>query len=182
MLLMILTLSCCSSQNPNFYQPISIKTSEIDYPQFNKTVLLKTLILPAEVARPQITTQGKDGYSLKIDEFNRWGASPDKLFQNALRQDLNAYLPNAQIEVQTPLKKNYQYAVAVEINTLSGQLNKEAILEAEYIILNSNGKSIKSGKLKESIAIKRQYADYVIAQSHMLSALAAQIAADLNNL
>lgn len=182
MLLVILTISCCGSPNPKFYQPITLKTAELTYPQFKKTVLLKNILLPAEVARPQITTIGNDEYMLKIDEFNRWGASPDKLFKNVLRQDLNVYLPNAQIENQTPLRKNYQYAVAIEINTLSGKLNEKATLEAEYNILNKNGNSVKSGKLSESIAIKGGYDNYVVAQSRLLSALAAQIAADLNNL
>ena len=182
MLVMILTLSCCGSPTPKFYQPVAMQQTEITYPKFKGAVLIKNILLTAEAARPQITTIGDDDFRLKIDEFNRWGAAPNKLIQNVLRQDLSAYLPNADVEIQTPLVKNYQYAVLVEINTFNGKLGKEAILEANYAILNPNGKTLESGKLKESIAIKGGYDDYVMAQSRLLGALSAEIAADLNRL
>lgn len=182
MLLMILTISCCGTPNPHFYQPVAIQQAEITYPKFKGTVLVKNILLSSDVARPQITTIGDDDFRLKIDEFNRWGSSPNKLIQNVLRQDLNVYLPNADVEMQTPLMKNYQYAVMVEINAFIGKLKKDAKLEATYAILNQNGKTLKSGKLNESVAIKGGYDDYVMAQSRLLSVLAAEIAGDLNRL
>ena len=182
MLLIILSVSCCGSPTPHFYQPIALQTAEITYPQFKKSILVKNILLPAEVARPQITTTGDDNFRLKIDEFNRWGAAPEKLIQNVIRQDLNVYLPNANVEVQTPLQKNYQYAVAIEINTFGGKLGEEAMLEAGYVILKTNGQALKTGNLKESVAIEGKYDDYVTAQSRLLSVLSAQIAGDLSKL
>jgi len=179
---MILTVSCCRSTNPHFYQPVAITTADLAYRDFKKTVLVKNVIMPAEQRRPQITTIGKDDVTLRIDEFNRWGAMPDKLIQNVIRQDLNSYLPNADIEIQTPLQKNYQYAVMVEINTFNGKLGEKAVLEANYAILNKSGVSLKSGDLNESVAIKGGYDEYVKAQSRLLGALTEEIAADLSKL
>ena len=180
-LLFILTTGCSSPQ-PHFYQPITMKTTELSYPAVKGVILLQSLILPAEASRPQITTIGKNSYELNIDEFNRWGAAPDKLFQRIINQNLSICLPNASIENQTPIRKNYKYAVAIEITEMTGKLEKEAVLNASYFIKNRGGNTIKSGKLDEAIAIKGGYDDYVLAQSRLLSALSAQIAADLNSL
>ena len=182
MLLMVLTVSCCGTPNPHFYQPVPIQQSEMSYPKFKKTVLVKNILLPSDVSRPQITTIGDDDFRLKIDEFNRWGTSPSKLIQNVLRQDLSIYLPNADVVMQTPLVKNYQYAVMIEINTFIGRLKKDAKLEATYAILDQNGKTLESGKINESTAIEGGYDDYVMAQSRLLGVLAAEIAGDLSRL
>lgn len=182
LLTLILLISACSSPSPKFYQPVVTKTSNITYDRVNGTILLQQLLLPAEVSRPQITTIGQNDFELKIDEFNRWGASPDKLFQRIIAEDLIGYLPNANVELQTPLRKNYKYAVAVEITNLSGKLGDTAALGASYFIKNKNGAVIKSGRLNESVALEGSYNEYVLAQSRLLGALAAQIAADLSQL
>lgn len=50
-------------------------------------------------------------------------------------------LPNAMIENQTTLKKNYKYAVTVEILDMSGRLDEMAALKASYFIRSKQGKS-----------------------------------------
>ena len=182
LLFLIFVLTGCASPKPKFYQPIVVKTSETSYPQFKSAVLLQQLLLPAEVARPQITTIGEDNYELKIDEFNRWGATPEKLFQRVICQDLESYLPNGTIEIQSPLRKNYKYAVAIEISEMGGKLGEDAVLMASYFIKNKSGYIIKSGKLTDKVAISSGYDDYVMAQSKLLGMLSAKIAADLSRL
>lgn len=182
LLILIFVVSSCSSPQPRFYQPIAIKTANIDYANFKGSLLIQSVLLPAEAARPQITTIGKDDFELKIDEFNRWGAAPEKLIQRVIGQNLSLYLPNATIEVQTPIKKNYKYAIAVEITEMGGKLGKEAFLDASYFIKDQNGKLVKSGKLGESVAIENGYDAYVLAQSRLIGALSAQIAADISRL
>ncbi|MBP3688036.1 MAG: membrane integrity-associated transporter subunit PqiC [Alphaproteobacteria bacterium] len=181
-LVLVFALTACCSPTPNFYQPTAISEAEINYPNFKKTVLVKQVLLPAEAARPQITTLGKEDFELKIDEFNRWGAAPEKLIARTIAQNLNVYLPKATIERQTPLKKNYQYAVMVEISSLSGRLDDYAALEAVYFIQNRAGNVIKSGTMSEKRAINGDYEAYIPAQSGLLGALSAQIAADLAKL
>lgn len=184
----LIAISCfllmcgCASQQPNFYQPVAIKTAEVSYPNFKGIVLLPSVIMPAEVSRPQITTIGKTNYELKIDEFNRWGASPDKLIQTTLNQDLSFYLPSATIENQTSLRKNYKYAVAVEVTELGGKLDERANFSASYYIKNEDGKIIKTGEIKKSMNIRGGYSEYVEAQSQMIGNLAAKIATDLSKL
>lgn len=172
----------CSSPQPHFYQPVPVQNTEITYPKVKGTILLTPLILPAEASRPQITTIGQNNYDLTIDEFNRWGATPSKLFQHVINQNLSRYMPNASIENQTPVRKNYKYVVSIEINAMIGKLKQDAMLNASYFIRNRNGNVVKSGKLNESVAITGGYDDYVLAQSHLLGALSAQIAADLSRL
>jgi len=181
-LLLIFLVSACSSPQPHFYQPVAVKTTDITYNNFNEPLLIQSVLLPAESARPQITTIGKNDFQLKIDEFNRWGASPEKLIQRIIGQNLSTYLPHAPIEVQTSIKKNYKYAVAVEITDMIGKLGEEATLGASYFIKDQNGKVVKSGKLSESVAIENGYDAYVLAQSRLIGALTAQIAADISRL
>lgn len=174
--------AACSSPTPNFFQPVAMKTAEQTYPDVRKTILINQVLLPAEAARPQITTLGKKDYDVKIDEFNRWSASPERLIQQATNENLSLYLPNAAIENQSPLRKNYQYAVAIEIQEFNGRLDKFATLKASYYIKNKQSRIIKSGRFSQSAEIDGAYDKYVPAQSRLLGALSQQIASDLARL
>ena len=180
LLFMLLGLiSACTSPEPNFYQPVAIEKPNVVFSNIKSTILINNVLLPAEVSRPQITTLGDENYKLNIDEFNRWGATPERLFQNVINENFSYLLPNAIIENQTSLRKNYKYAVAVEITKMSGRLDEMAILEASYFIKNQKGMVIKSGKFYDEIKIDGKYDQYIPAQSKLLSILCEQIAKDL---
>lgn len=171
--------AACSSPAPHFFQPVAMKTAEQTYPNVKKTILLNQVLLTADVSRPQITTLGKKDYEVKIDEFNRWSASPERLIQRVANDNLSAYLPNAVIENQTPLRKNYHYAVTIEVQEMNGRLDKFATLRAAYFIKNKQNKIIKSGKFSQTMEIDGDYDAYVPAQSMLLGYLCQKIAADL---
>ncbi len=177
-----LLAAACSSPTPHFFQPVAIHTSDAAYPSVNATILINQVLMPAEASRPQITTLGKKDFEVKIDEFNRWGATPERLVQRVLNENLSRSLPNATIENQTPLHKNYKYAVAAEIQEMSGRLDETAILKASYFIKNRQGAIIKSGRFAKNIKIDGGYDAYVPAQSRLLGELADAIAADLAKL
>lgn len=179
LLLLIFTISACASKNPNFYQPVAWNETQLVYPDFKQNILIDNVLLPATQAKPQITTLGNENYQLKIDEFNRWGASPDKLIQQVINDDLSLILPNAIVENKTTLRKNYKYAVWIEIQKMSGRLDEEAILQASYFIKNKKGRILKQGKFKQHINIDGDYEAYVPAQSQLLGLLAQSIANDL---
>ncbi len=174
--------AACSSPKPHFYQPVAMQTAEKSYPNVKFTLLLNQVLLPAEAARPQIATLGKENYEVRIDEFNRWGAAPERLIQNVLNQNLSLTLPNAVIENQTPLRKNYQYAVAVEITEMNGRLDDYAVLKASYFIKNKMGRIVKSGRFDSKVKIDGGYDEYVPAQSSLLGGLAAKISGDIAKL
>lgn len=178
MLIMTLT-AACSSPRPHFFQPVPLRSAETVYPEFKGTVLLGQIIMPAEAARPQITTLGKKDFELKIDEFNRWGAAPEKLIQRVLNQDLSLLLPQAMIENQTLLRKNFNYAVTVELLEMGGRLDETATLTASYFIKNKMNRVIKQGRFSQTLAIDGDYDEYVPAQSKLLGLLAVQIAKDI---
>ena len=173
-------VSACYSPEPNFYQPVAVKSFDEVYPKVKSTILVNSILLPAEVARPQITTLGKENYELYIDEFNRWGANPERLIQNTINENLSILLPNAIIENQTSLRKNYKYAVAVEITKMSGRLDEKAVLEASYFIKNQNGYIIKTGKFYNETDIDGKYEKYIPTLSKLLSELCEKIAKELN--
>lgn len=175
----IALISGCSSPTPNFFQPVSIVTGDRVYPELKGIILLNNVLIPAEASRPQITTLGEEDYEVKIDEFNRWGASLEKLVMRVLNNNLGFYFPNAVIENQSSLRKNYKYAIAVEITEISGRLDDIATLKASYFIKNKNNNIIKSARFANSIKIDGDYDEYVPAISRLLGELAEKIAQDL---
>ena len=179
---LVLLSTGCSSPKPHFYQPVAMQTAQTTYQNVKSTILLNQVLLPAEAARPQITTLGKEDYDVRIDEFNRWGATPERLVQSVLNQNLSILLPNAVIENQSPLRKDYHYAVAVEITQMSGKLDSYATLKASYFIKNKLGRIIKSGRFANTTKIDGGYDEYVPAQSLLLGELAEQISADIAKL
>ena len=180
--IMTLAAAACSSPAPNFFQPVAIKTADTIYPEFRGMVLVGQILLPAEQSRPQITTLGEENYQVRIDEFNRWCASPDRLFQSVLSKDLEILLPNAVVENQTTLKKDYKYAVTVEIQDMSGRLDEMSVLKASYFIRNKQGKILKQGRFNQKSEIDSGYDAYIPAQSLLIGDLAQIIAADLAKL
>ena len=70
---MALATAACSSPAPNFFQPVAVKTTDATYPGVKGMVLVGQVLLPAEQARPQITTLGEETIRVRIDEFNRLG-------------------------------------------------------------------------------------------------------------
>ena len=174
--IMALATAACSSPAPNFFQPVAVKTTDATYPGVKGMVLVGQVLLPAEQARPQITTLGEENYQVRIDEFNRWGASPERLVQRVLNEDLGMLLPNAMIENQTTLKKNYKYAVTVEILDMSGRLDEMAALKASYFIRSKQGKILKQGRFDRRTEIDGSYDAYIPAQSRLIGDLAQVIA------
>lgn len=179
LLLLIFTVSACASKNPNFYQPVALNESQQVYADFKQNILVDNILLPAVQTKPQIATLGDENYELKIDEFNRWGANPDKLIQQVINDDLSLIFPNAIIENKTTLRKNYKYAVWIEIQKMSGRLDENALLQASYFIKNKRGRILKQGQFKQDMAIDGDYDAYIPAQSKLLSLLAKAIADDL---
>lgn len=179
LLLLIFTVSACASKNPNFYQPVALNESQQVYTDFKQNILVDNILLPAVQTKPQIATLGDENYELKIDEFNRWGANPDKLIQQVINDDLSLIFPNAIIENKTTLRKNYKYAVWIEIQKMSGRLDENALLQASYFIKNKRGRILKQGQFKQDMAIDGDYDAYIPAQSKLLSLLAKAIADDL---
>lgn len=172
----------CSSPTPRFFQPVALQSADMNYSNVKTTVLVNQVLLPAEVSRPQITTLGKENFEIKIDEFNRWGATPERLIQQVLSQNLALYLPNAIIETQTPLRKNYQYGIMVEISEMSGRLDDYVSLKASYFIRNKQGKIIKSARFAQTKEIDGAYDAYVPAQSALLAELSSEIASQIAKL
>ncbi len=172
----------CFSPNVKFYQPISVKNKNVTYNEFKDSILLYPILLPTEISRPQIVTLGKKDFEVKIDEFHRWASQPEKMFQRIINENLSNILPNAKVYNQTNLRKDFKYAVFIEIQELNGRLNEKAILKASYFIKNKAGKIVKSNNFYEIAAIDGKYNAYIPAISISFSNLSEDIANTLINL
>ena len=174
-------LSGCCSTNPNFYQPISIVSNDINFPKLKNTILINQVFLPSNISRLQITTLGKNDFDVNIDEFNRWSSQPEKMLQNVINENLSKLLPNAIIENQTPFIKNYDYAVMIEFTKLEGRLDDIVHINSSYFIKNKLGKTIKSGKFNASKKFEGGYDRYVEELSTLIGDLSIDIAKKLTN-
>ena len=172
----IAMISGCFSPTPHFYQTVSITNNEVINTKFNKTILINQVIIPSEISRLQITTLGKTDYEVKIDEFNRWSTQVDKMLQKVINENISYLLPNAIVENQTTFRKNFDYAILVEITELNGRLDEMASLKASYFIKNKNGMIVKSGKFDKSITFEGKYDSYIEALSVLISDLSIEIA------
>ncbi|MBR5154290.1 MAG: membrane integrity-associated transporter subunit PqiC [Alphaproteobacteria bacterium] len=181
-MLFMIMMSGCMSSKPNFYQPIGVKESKVSYKDFKDTIRISNVMLPNIMARPQITTLGKEDYILNIDEFNRWGGSVDKLIQQAINDNLSNIFENAMVENQSGIRKNFKYDVAIEFKDLIGRLDEYAKLDASYFIRDKNGKLIKSRNFYKANAFEGGYDEYVNTLSLMIGELSDAIANDIVNL
>ncbi len=179
LLVFVAMLSGCFSPTPHFYQTVSINNNNSINTKFNKTILINQIIVPSEVSRLQITTLGKNDYEVKIDEFNRWSTQVDKMLQKVINENLSSLLPNAIIENQTTFRKNFDYAVLVEITEFTGRLDDVATLKSSYFIKNKKGITIKSGKFDKSINFEGKYDSYIEALSVLINDLSVEIAKKL---
>ena len=169
----------CFNHTPNFYQPVQNKTTDIVYSDFKDMILISPVVVPSEISRPQIVTLGKEDYEVRIDEFNRWASQIEKMIQRVINNDLSLIFNNARIENQSTLRKDYKYAVNVEIQELSGRLDEKATVKASYFIRNKSGKIVKSNNFYEVVAISGDYDAYVPAISDILGNLSKNIAKDI---
>lgn len=181
-LILFLLTAACSGPAPHFFQLMPVQSAETVYPDFKERILISPVLLPAEQARPQITTLGKENYQVNIDEFNRWSASPERLIQQTLNDNLSILLPHAAIENQTTLRKNYKYAVVLEIRKINGRLGENAVLNASYFIRNKSGSIVRQRRFDKTLTIEAGYDEYIPAQSRLLGELSGLIAEDLVSL
>jgi uncharacterized lipoprotein YmbA len=169
----------CFSPASKFYQPIYVKKQNVSYNEFKGAVLLYPVLLPAEISKPQIVTLGKEDYEVRIDEFNRWASQIEKMIQRVINNNLGLIFNNARIENQSTLRKDYKYAINIEIQELSGRLDEKATVKASYFIRNKSGKILKSNNFYEVVAISGDYDAYVPAISDILGNLSKNIAKDI---
>ena len=179
LLLCIILSGCFSTPNSSFYM---LRTESDKQVFANKlSIGVYDIVLPEYLDKPQIVLQKPNSTEITISEFNRWAIDLSAMLKNTLIEDLQQVLPNSKISA-LEFGVNSQYVVKVEIEKFSGWFNNKAVLQANWQILNQQGKIIFSKSSTYQKNIGKNYDSYVSAQSQLWADLAFDISKKLKNL
>lgn len=180
---MMMTAACVgTSQNSKFYTLKSFAE-----PEGGKVYALKSNIgvqevsLPDYLDRPQMVTSSHDSMEFKFSEFHRWNDSLSLIFQRVLAEDLSAYFPKSQIDMQESGRENFNYLIAVEIIQFDGSFNQKAVLDAKWRVTSASGKTVAESRSRFELPVGETYLDLATTESRLIEALAQVIAGEMGS-
>ncbi len=184
LLVVLLTgsLSGCGSSPPaSFYtlspSPLTPIGSAVD-----SSITIGPVDIPDYLNRPQIVTRG-DGSELKLAEFDRWAEPLDDSIQRMLTTNISKLLDSDQV-VEYPSKQKFglQYHVVMRIQRFDSDNRGNAVLEAKWGILDSNGDRaapVQRGHFESQASNANDYNQIVAALDDTVSQLSVAIAHSL---
>jgi hypothetical protein len=138
---------------------------------------------PTYLDRNQIVTQGED-QRMFIAEFDQWIEPVQDNFKRTLLADLGADTC-AKPLVLSPWPPGVQpdYQVAIQVRRLDGTLGREAVLQADWSVLDASGKVLSwQTSLYTEPLTGPGYAELAMAQSRAVARLAKDIAGQVGSL
>ena len=190
-LCLVLVLSgCISVQNsptPRFY----VLNAQDENQVINKVNMdaevfigVGPVKIPEYLDRPQMVTQGKERM-LKFAQFDRWGESLDLGMARLIRENLTVMLPGAKFtEFPWNLSIPIKYQVMVEILQLTSELDRDLLLVAQWLIIdtqNSKTMLMKRSEFRQPI-IPQNYSGLAQTLSTACASLSSEIAEALAKL
>ncbi len=161
---------------PSSFYMLSVDTSIVPVSQSRTTIGVLPVEVPEFLDRPQIVLKETDT-QMTVSETNRWSEPLSLVAQRVLIEDLQQLLPNAYVQTKGYDDNKFKRFVAVEINTMTGYLKKDATLSVWWIVKNSSGTVITRKRFDKTVPLEtNSYADYVQVQSHLWAELAREIA------
>ena len=184
LLVVLLTgsLSGCGSSPPaSFYtlspSPLTPIGSAVD-----SGITIGPIDIPDYLNRPQIVTRG-EGSELKLAEFDRWAEPLEDSFQRMLTTNISELLDSDQV-VEYPSKQRFglHRHVVVRIQRFDSDNRGNAVLEAKWGILDSNGDPVgpvQRGRFEFQASNAGDYNQIVAALDDTVSQLSVAIARSL---
>jgi len=134
--------------------------------------------VPDSLKRSQIATR-QHGNQYTFDEFNRWAGTLEKDLSYVLGENLGQALGVNKIGF-FPWLSYFQptYRVMVDVTRLDGALNGEAVLGAQWVVADSNGKKVLAGgksEYRQPLA-EGTYTALITAESQLVAQLSHEIA------
>lgn len=177
-----LALSACvgRSDPATFYtlKPLNVSKANVVSDVFKARIDVNRVKVPAYIDKPQIVTT-KDDVELTVSETNRWGEALTTLMQRTLVDDLNALLPGANVQNKNYIQRTGDYTVFMEVVRLDATLGGKTAFEANWHVLNGDGKMVANGRNVLVQPTGETYADMVETLSGMTGYVAKEIAQKL---
>ena len=138
---------------------------------------------PAYLDRTQIVTQGA-GNQMQLAEFDQWVEPLQENFKRILMENLAASLCTKPLVLfPWPAGVRPRYQLAIQVQRFDGALGQEAVLRANWSILNPDGDVLlwRSATLREPVA-GPGYAPLAAAQSALVARFGQELAVAVKTL
>jgi uncharacterized lipoprotein YmbA len=133
----------CASSPSRFYTLNS--TAKADgSPAATYAVMVGPVSIPAEVDRPQFTTQVAPN-QIAVDEFNRWAAPLNDNIANAVAGDLAVLLGTARVAAVPLANFNADYQVTIDIQQFESVPGKSVRISVVWAVRKTAGGVAQSG-------------------------------------
>ena len=166
----------CASAPSKFYTLNSAAVgdgkSQADY-----AILVELVSIPAEVDRPQFTTQVTRN-TVAVDEFNRWAEPLNEGIGRVVAADLATLLGTSRVTAVPLANFDPAYRVIIGIQKFVSNPGKSAQLDALWVIHKTVGGVMLSGHTDVTEPVKDDSVDALAAaHSRALVKVSADIAA-----
>jgi uncharacterized lipoprotein YmbA len=135
---------------------------------------------PAYLDRSQIVTR-LGANQMHLADFDQWIEPLRDNFQRALMEDLAGLVcAKPLVSHPWPAGGHPDRQVAVQVDRFEGTLGQDAVLRANWTVLDADGKALawRTADLREQVA-GPDYASLAAAQSRLVARFATEVAASL---
>jgi len=182
----LLALSACSvSPKSNIYllkaiEPVQAKLVA----QKPISIYLQSVNFPDYLDRPQMVLR-KDSMTLDVEQFQRWGEPLNISFERVFRGNLERRLAPAKVLSKKIFSAMaFDYQLAIDVSRFDTDAQQQAILQLNWVILNSSGDKILFSS-QEVIIVPMKADNFqarVEAQSVAVAILADKVAVQLRGI
>lgn len=187
-LLLLILFAGCAATSPHstFFElrPVPAASPQAQSGLSSAVVGVGPIRLAERLDRPQLVTHGS-GNELKINEYHRWVGSLQNNLSQVLATNLASRLNMDQVvPVPWVTGLDVDYRVAISIYRLDGYPGGEVRLQADWVIVDRNGKAISPVYKADYVqtAAGSDVAGYVRAQEQLVATLSDAIAERLKTL
>lgn len=180
-LVMLLVVGCASTPTYTFYTLSAMQavdpTPQAVHRSNDATISVNLVSFPSYLDRPQIVTR-PTAHTLAIHEFRRWGGSLESDFVRVLGENLSILLDTQRIFLSQRNMPAIDYRVAIDVNRFDGDLGKQVVLDADWMIITQENKEravIRKSVIREAIDA-HDYESLVAAKSRAVDRLSREIA------
>lgn len=176
------SLPGCGSSPPSSFYTLSPSPMTAISSVADSDITIGPIDIPDYLNRPQIVTRG-DRSELKLAEFDRWAEPLDDSIQRMLTINIRSLLGSNEV-VEYPSKGRFglHYHVVARIQRFDTDSRGNAVLEAGWGILDSNGDRVapaKRGRFESQASNANDYNQIVAALDDTVSQLSVAIARSL---
>lgn len=176
--LFLLTAACFGGKSPSsvFYTLKPLDTAPATFQTPVISLGVEPVNLPGYLDKPQLVLSNENGIELSISETNRWAESLSTILQRTISKDLSIYLPKATVVNKNYSRETFDYSLIVEVLKLDGVMEKNAVLEVMWSLVDVKGTLVVQKRATFTAPIDDTYDDFVFAQSKLVGELSKQIA------